>query len=305
MRRFGKLIVGWDHRSPIRETDFSHVDEEYERLQKAGKRLVLGTLPSRSGTKWLCDIFEAHDNGTGRPEPHYDAAAFYRWVTYNKLPVDISGVMTVFKQGIIEQWKRKGDVALVFSPHFSHGLKELYYALKPEHFIFAINDPKFTVQSMYNFGFFTQTYVHADTDKAIGYQPALDGAWPHTFGRLVPNGQFYREWEKLTRIGKLAWWGDMVTRDIHRQLSELPPEVTDIFNLKVADQNYEWYKELAKRYRLTPVLSEPKFLALKNIRYKKSDNVEHAWSPQEQMEFERYTKEWEALYEKLCSKESA
>lgn len=302
MKRFGKLIVGWDNHSQIRMSDFSHVDEEYEHLQRSGKRLVLGVLPSRSGTKWLCDIFEAHKNGTGRPEPHYDAASFYRWVTYNKLPVDTSGVMAVFKHGIIEQWKRK-DIALVFSPHFSHGLIELYRELKPEKIIFAINDPKFTVQSMYNFGFFTQPYIHANPGKAIGYQPMLDGAWPHTFGRLVPNGPFYREWEKLTRIGKLAWWGNMVNQDINRQLSELPAEVMDIFNLKTADQNYAWYLELAKRYGLTPVLSEPKFLALKDIRYKKSDNVEHVWSPQEQAEFERYTKEWEMLYEKLCLKE--
>jgi hypothetical protein len=302
MRHFGKLLVGWDNRSPIRRADFSHVDEEYERLQKEGKRLVLGTLPSRSGTKWLCDIFEAHDNGTGRPEPHYDAAAFYRWVTYNKLPVDTSGVMATFKHGIIEQWKRKGDVALVFSPHFSHGLIELYRELKPEKIIFAINDPKFTVQSMYNFGFFTQSYVHVDPDKALGYQPTLDGAWPHTFGRLVPKGSFYREWEKLTRIGKLAWWGGMVTQDIHRQLAELPPDVTDIFHLKTADQNYAWYQELAKRYAFTPILSESEFLALKNIRYKKSDNVPHVWSPREQAEFDRYTNEWNVLYETLCLK---
>ena len=304
MKRFGKLLVGWDNHFPIRTADLSYVHEEYERLQKSGKRLVLGTLPSRSGTKWLCDIFEAHENGTGRPEPHYDAAAFYRWVTYNKLSVDTSGVMAVFKHGIIEQWKRK-DIALVFSPHFSHGLIELYRELKPEKIIFAINDPKFTVQSMYNFGFFTQAYIHVDTEKALGYQPALDGAWPHTFGRLVPTGPFYREWENLTRVGKLAWWGSMVTQDIHRQLSELPPEVTDIFNLKVADQNYSWYLELAKRYRLTPMLSESDFLALKSIRYKKSDNVEHIWSLQEQAEFDRYTRDWEALYENLCSKESA
>jgi len=189
---------------------------------------------------------------------------------------------------------------LVFSPHFSHGLAELYELLKPEKIFFAINDPEFSVQSMYNKGVFRQYYFRENNDKAIGFQPALSGSWAYNFGRLVPNGPFYDTWKGLTRIGKLAWWGNMVTTEIYRQFSLIPAGVMDIFHLKTADQNYEYYKELAARYKLTPLLSERDFLALKGKRFKKTDNVKHEWSSLERAEFEMYTKEWVELYNKLC-----
>lgn len=299
MKRFGRLIIQWDHEPRLTNNEIARIEIDYADLQKAGKRLVLGTLTSRSGTKWLCDIFAAHPNATGSPERSFDAASFYRYIRYNDLPIDTAGVMAILKYGIIQDWK-KGDIALVFSPHFSHGLTELYEVLKPERIIFALNDPEFTVQSIYNKGFFSQRYVRSRTDRALGFQPALGTRWGVSFGRLVPNGPEYDSWNRLTRVGKIAWWGNMVTLEIGRQLSKLPSEVTDIFHLKHADQNYAWYKELANRYGLAPLLDEKSFLAIKKKRFKKSDNVKHEWSSLERAEFEDHAAEWMALYQKLC-----
>lgn len=298
MRRFGRLLVEWDPRLRMTDRELASVDEEYARQKAAGKRLVLGTLPSRSGTKWLCDIFSAHANATGTPERNFEAAAFYRYIKYNKLPVDTAGIIAAIKHGIIRDWK-KADVALVFSPHFSHGLEELYDALGPERIIFAINDPEFTVQSMYNKGIFSQRYARNDPTLANGYQPALAGSWSQIFGRLVPVGGEYEQWSGLTPIGKLAWWGNMVTMEINRQLSRLPAGVMDVFDLAAADQNYTWYLSLAKDYRLAPVLSERAFLRIKGKRFKASENRKHEWSGVERAEFEQHTKEWAELYRKL------
>lgn len=274
------------------------IDTEYARLQKAGKRLVLGTLPSRSGTKWLCDIFDAHEGAHGAPERSFDAVSFYRYIKYNKLPIDTAGVVASIKHDIIEDWK-KADLTLVFSPHFSHGIAELYEILKPEKVIFALNDPEFTVQSMYNKGFFTQEYIRGDNNLAIGYQPGLAGSLSQMFGRLVPNGPFYDEWLRLTRIGKIAWWGNMVVAEIDRQMQMLPPGVMDIFHLKTADQNYEWYKKLAATYHLAPLLSEKAFLAIKGKKFKASENTKHVWTETERREFEKYTADWCFIYEGL------
>lgn len=300
MRKFGNIIIARDHTRKITEEDYHTIDEEYEAGLRAGKQLILGTLPARSGTMWLCDIFGDHDNATGITERDFEAESFYRYIKYNNLSIDTAGIITMIKHGIIEDWK-KGDVALVFSPFFSHGLKELYDILRPTRIIIGINDPQFTVQSMYNKGFFKHYYVRDNADKALGFQPAFQQSWSYLFGRLVPNGDFYQTWQDLTRIGKIAWWGNMVTMEIDRQLKHIPDDKVFLFHLKDADQNYEYYKKMASDFGLAPLLSEKHFLSIKWRRVKKAHNETHEWSDQERHEFQLYTKEWHELYHKLFS----
>lgn len=301
--RIGNLTISWDRRPYTRldEETLKTIDAEYEARLAAGKKLILGTLCARSGTMWLCDIFESHDNATGITERNFEPESFYRYITYNKLPIDTAGIIALIKRGIIEDWKR-GDIALVFSPFFSHGMLELEEKLKPARIIFALNDPAFTVQSIYNKGFFKHFYIRERTDLALGYQPSLYGSWSQFFGRIVPNGAAYEAWNKLTRLGKAAWWGNRINVDIWEQLKTLPQEQIYIFDLKKADQNYEYYKSMAAEFGLAPILSEKQFLAIKGWRVKESDNAKHEWTPLERAEFERETAPWASLYAKLCGK---
>lgn len=298
--RIGNLIISWDRRPYTRldKETLENIDAEYEAGLTAGKKLILGTLCARSGTMWLCDIFDSHNNATGITERNFEPESFYRYITYNKLPIDTSGIIALIKRGIIEDWKR-GDIALVFSPFFSHGMLELNEKLKPEKIIFAINDPAFTVQSIFNKGMFKHFYIRERNDLALGYQPSLYGSWSQFFGRIVPNGVAYESWKKLTRLGKAAWWGNRINVDIWEQLKTLPREKIFIFNLKEADQNYEYYKRLAAEFGLTPLLSEKKFLSIKDWRVKSSDNAKHEWTDVERKEFENETKEWMTLYKRL------
>lgn len=298
----GRLQISWNRRPPTRlgANELVGIDERYEKALASGKKLVLGTLCARSGTMWLCDIFDEHQNATGITERNFEEEAYYRFTTYNKLPIDTAGIIALIKHGILEDWK-KGDIALVFSPFFSHGMLELSKALSPSRIIFAISEPEFTVQSIYNKGFFSQHYVRGRYDLALGFQPSFSGSWSQYFGRIVPNGVAYREWEKFTRIGKISWWGNRINVDIWQQLLQLPREKIHIFNLQEADQNYDWYLRLAKEFDLAPVLSRKQFLSIKGRRVRAEHNAHHEWSPEERAEFERLTKEWKELYEKLCA----
>lgn len=300
--KIGKLLISWD-RGGVSAEALKNVDAEYAKGLAAGKRLILCTLSARSGTRWLGDIFNAHKNATGITERYFEAECFYRYIKYNKLPIDTAGTITLIKYGIVQDWKR-ADISLVISPFFSHGISELNEALKPEKFIFGINDPKFTVQSIYNKGFFEHHYVRNRLDLALGFQPAFEQKWYwlYLFGRLVPNGDFYREWEKLTRIGKIAWWGNMVNKDIWEQMQHLPKEKVFVFILKQADQNYEYYKNIAKDFGLAPLLSEKEFLAIKGKTVRTIHNVERPWSEQEQAEFVAYSRGWHDLYAQLSEK---
>lgn len=300
--KIGRLEISWNRRPSPRlgTTELADINERYKKALTSGKRLVLGTLCARSGTMWLCDIFDEHANATGITERNVDEEAYYRFITYNRLLVDTAGSIALIKHGILEDWK-KGDIALVFSPYFSHGMLELYRALSPERIIFAMSDPEFTVQSIYNKGFFSQQYLRNRDDLALGFQPSFTGSWSQYFGRIVPNGSEYRGWEKLTRIGKIAWWGNRINMDIWRQLSQLPREKIHFFNLQEADQNYDWYLHIAREFGLAPVLSREHFLSIKGRRVRIEHNARHEWSPLEHEEFERETKEWAELYQKLSA----
>lgn len=299
MARFVKLTKPYNSSMIVKPYgSLKTVSQDYEKQIKSGKILILGTLSARSGTRWLCDIFSHHKTAIGSIERFNVAEAFYRYIKFNNLPIDCSGFIRLIKKGILQDWE-KVDISLVFSPYFSHGILELYNELKPQRIIFAINDPEFTVTSIYNKEVFKETYYKDSPNLILGYQPELGERWSHFFGRIVPKGNFYSTWEKLTRIGKISWWGNRINMDIYQQLQEIPTEKIWIFKLKEADQNYDYYKKLAKEFNLQPLLEEEEFLTIKAKTVKKSNNVKREWTEREKDEFLQYTKQWTELYNML------
>lgn len=115
--KIGRLEISWNRRPWPRlgAKELADIDERYEKALASGKRLVLGTLCARSGTMWLCDIFDEHKNATGITERNFEAEAYYRFIAYNKLPIDTAGIIALIKHGILEDWKRGGHRARVQS----------------------------------------------------------------------------------------------------------------------------------------------------------------------------------------------
>lgn len=298
--QLGKFLITRPRKGVPQEV-LATVDEEYTKGLKAGKKLILCVLAGRSGTRLLGDIFDAHDNATGITERYFEAESMYRYIKYNNLPIDTAGILTLIKHGIVEDWK-KADIAFVNSPFFSHGVVELYEKLQPSRIIFAINEPEFTVQSMYNKGFFEHYYMRSDPTLANGFQPNFPQQWYwlYTFARLVPNGEFYNTWINLTRVGKVSWFGNKMNMDIWKQLEQIPKDKVFVFILKQAKENYyEYYKHIAKEFGLAPLLSEKQISTLEKKGVKKWHNKERVWSEKERTEFELYTKEWHELYQRL------
>lgn len=300
--KIGKLLISWD-RGGVSAEDLARVDEDYEKGLESGKKLIICTLAARSGTRVLGDIFNEHKNATGVTERYFEAESFYRYIKYNKLPIDTAGIIALIKFGIIKDWDR-GDIALVTSPFFSHGIKELFEILRPVKIIFAINDPVFTVQSIYNKGFFEHYYLRNNSNLALGFQPSFEQKWYwlYLFGRLVPNGEFYNKWLKLSRIGKIAWWGSMVNKEIWSQLKQIPPEKVFIFDLQETIKDYyHYYKKIANEFGLKPVLSEEKINSIRNKSIRSWHNKKHEWSELEWAEFKEYSQDWYNLYNELTN----
>lgn len=299
--KIGKLVISIDRTKKKESRNYDNINEEYQKGLKDGKKLILGTLSARTATRTLCSVFEAHDNAKGVTERDTIPESYYRYIKYNNLQIDTAGIITLIKKGIIEDWK-SADISLVFSPYFSHSLHELYKELRPHKIMFAINDPEFTVQSIYNKGIFSNDYIQNDEEKALGYQPSLDDRWSHYFGRITPLGRSeYRRWNNLTRIGKVSWWGNKLTKDIYNQLKKFPKEEVFIFNPSEADKDYySYYKKIATEFNLKPVLTKKRIDQIRGKGFKKIHNTKHNWSEKEQMEFEEETKEWAFIYKELC-----
>jgi hypothetical protein len=296
--RIGKFQIS-RVREKTEDTAYLGMTEaQFEDLHGKGKKLVLGTLAARSGTRWLCDIVASHDRCHAVTERDVVPESFWRYVKYNELPVDTNGIIRLLKQRIAADWQRN-DLTLIFSPYFSHGFGELYHALKPDCVIFGYAPPEFVVQSIYNKGVFSEEYSQTNADLAIGYFPELGEKWSHLFGRIVPRGDFFGEWQSLTRIGKIAWWVNHINMVIHRQLEQIPKEKILLFDLSHADQNYEYYIDLAARLGLSPRLEKDQFLSLKKLTVKKSDNVKHQWSARERSQYEQHISEWQRVYQSL------
>ncbi|MCB9747905.1 MAG: hypothetical protein H6755_05790 [Candidatus Omnitrophica bacterium] len=289
--------------------DYFDATHLYNKVNRQRKKLILSTTTGRSGLAWLLQILSAHANCTGAAERRAEAEAFYRFVKWNDLPVDVKGIIEIIKKDIWKDWK-KADIAFYCSPYLAHDFFNLYKEFKADKVIWGINDPRFTVTSFLNKGWYYYTNMKSDATLVNGFQPALaENKWGHHFGRIVPKGPFYEEWMSLTRVGKIAWYLNTVNREIWEYMRKIPQEDLWIFKLEEADQNYSYYLKMADAFQLKPILSEKDFLEIKTkprLRngqpytvWAKWNNLKHEWSAQEEDEFHKYAADYIKIYGQL------
>jgi asparagine synthase (glutamine-hydrolysing) len=113
---------------------------------------------------------------------------------------------------------------------------------------------------------------------------------------LIESKKEYKKWTKLTRIGKISWFVNMIHCEIYKQIQQLPKEMVYVFKLVDADQNYEFYKKMASFFGLKPLMSEKDFLSLKKLAAKSSENRVKKWTEKEEEEFLKMTKKLREIY---------
>jgi len=277
--------------------DIILIDPSYYISLKRNKKLILCIDAGRSGTRWLSDIFNAHKNAVGSCERNAFAEAFYRYIKWNKLPIDTQGIVELTKHYIIKDWQ-KADISMI-SAFFHYDLADLCDELKVDKVIWAVNDARFTVTSFYNKGWYKNENMRKNDNLINGFQPKFNNVLNRSFTRLVPVGDFYNEWKKSTRIGKISWFWNTVNMEIYSNIKNMPEEKVWVFKLEEADQNYDYYLKIAEEFELKPVLSQRKFLSLKWKSVKKTDNIRKEWTEQEEKEFEKYTAVFRQIYKTL------
>jgi hypothetical protein len=273
------------------------VSEAYSTMRTNGvhKKLIMTATTGRSGVKWLHEIFKAHRNVAGGSERNPFEESFYRYVKFHELPIDVSGVVDLTKRDIMKDWY-ECDISVVGSPYLSHDFLDVFSALGADKVIWGINDPRFTVTSFYNKGWYLYEEEYSNTDLACGLQSSNRSKWSRSFSRIVPRGEFYEEWRRLTRVGKIAWFLNTVHMEIWSAVKQLPKGDVWIFRLEEADQDYSYYKKMSESFVLGSILPKEIFLSLKQRASNEEENIERHWSKTERSEFEKYAKDYVGLY---------
>ena len=294
---FTRNVTDGVYSLPLSGSQNIDVSEAYSalRAREKTKKLFMTVTTGRSGVKWLHEIFRAHRNVMGGSERNPIEESFYRYVKFHKLPVDVSGVINLTKRDIMMDWE-KNDISVTGTPYFSHDFMDVYSALTPDRIIWGINDPRFTVTSFYNKGWYFYEEDYLNHHLACGLQPRSGGKWNRTFSRIVPGGEFYQVWNRLTRVGKIAWFLNATHMDIWSAITRIPKGDVWMFRLEDADQNYSYYKKMSSSFELGSILPQEKFFSLKKRASNGEENTEHNWSKVEQAEFEKYAKDYISLY---------
>ena len=276
LSREAKKLKRPTYKELIKYQDFQRKDNNF---------LALSFGAGRSGQNWFSRIFNSHSNWIGTCERFAEYEAFYRYICYYNLPI--------YKDGFINlvELSSKRDMAkhqnsFISSPYLSLGVEELTNKLKPNYIFFNIRNPIQTVESLYNKGW----YLNFNDQKEIN-SPLIDisDSQYRSFSRIVPKGDFLKEWLSFTRIGKITWFWSTVNKAIYDDFYKIQNIGKFFIKLEDINQNYNIYEKLSKKFDFENKMSESQFYKVLNKASNNDTNLNHVyknWSNLEKKEFE-------------------
>jgi hypothetical protein len=119
----------------------------------------------------------------------------------------------------------------------------------------------------------------------------------HFLGRIMPLGNDYEAWEKLTRVGKIAWWWNTLNLNIYAQLKDLPSNSWRI--VKLDNFGYRQYQSLHSFFEGKKLLKPKTFEKLCERRpgKGKSHRSFTDWSAREKQEYLHQTAEARKVFD--------
>ncbi len=257
----------------------------YEKFQKkTHNKLVLGFAAGRSGQNWFTKIFNSHPNWIGTSERFEDFEAFFRYISYYNLAVDKKGFFKLFKLA------SNRDLAIyqntfIASPYFCFGVEEITKILNPDYIFFNIRNPINSVESFFMKNWYNNTYNFQDSSPLID----ISTSQYRSFSRIVPTKDYFEEWLKLSRIGKITWYWATANKAIYDDFNKIKHIEKFFVKLEDIDKNYNLYEKLAIKFNFKNKMNKKKFHNVINKasnkgllnKYKYKD-----WSDLEKKEFE-------------------
>ncbi len=261
--------------------------ESYRLAQEKGWYPVFAIGTGRSGTHFLQEIM-GHDPAIASyhlPDPDNDS--FVEYCAWNNLPVDIGGFLQTRRDWIAGA-AEQSRIYFESNPYMSFSVEPLFHQLNAK-FFHMVRNPAAVVNSHFVKGWYEKPLAYDNPQLALGAQPGT--AFNHFLGRLTPRGEEFERWQRLTRIGKIAWMWNAVQMRVLSETRQLPPE--HVFSCKLEDVEYRKYVEMHKFVGGQSPLDEPAFLKITQSRPGKAANHRNAasWSEKEREEFLEETKD--------------
>jgi hypothetical protein len=150
-----------------------------------------------------------------------------------------------------------------------------------------VRRPDLVVNSYVSKGWFTAPFIQADPSLATGYQQGKH--FHHFLGRIAPRGADFASWNKLTQVGKLAWYWSALNREVLSQFSKIPEANSMV--LKIEDLDFETYGRFARFAGFESSLTRNRFEEIRRDRPNKNKlglpASTAAWTEGEATEFEQ------------------
>lgn len=246
---------------------------------------AIGT--GRCGTKFFYQLLNKEPKISSHHERHPLSDTFERYCRWNDLAVDDAGFLAI-KESCIDNDLNNHMLSFEASAYLSLSIQALYTTFGAK-FIFLVRSPHKVVNSFLQKDWYAQDLIRHDLGKASGYQPDMKEKH-HSFSRLSPRGAEAKEWQALSRVGKLAWFWRIINASIMTQLENLPESHYKI--IRIEDFNYEKYTEVADFLHYNPEVTAEHFSRLRSARPNRlypSQKVAD-WTEKERYEFENQVK---------------
>lgn len=259
--------------------------EKYKHFQKNyNNKFVLGFAAGRSGQNWITKIFNSHNNWIGTGERFADYEAFYRYISYYKLPIDKKGFFKLIELAAKRDMSKYQNT-FIASPYFCFGAEELASKLNPDYLFFNIRNPVNSIESFHKKNWYLNSYNLENNSPLIDISDSLY----RSFSRIVPNAEFFCDWLKLTRIGKLTWFWATANKAIFDDFKKINNVDKFIIKLEDMNQNFEFYNKLSLRFNFENKMNKREFLNVINKAPNKGPSDKYKfknWSDLEKKEFE-------------------
>ena len=254
--------------------------------RRIDNKFILSFGAGRCGQNWFAKIFNSHSNWIGTCERFSDFEAFYRFISFHNIPINKDDFFEILNLA------RNRDMAkyqntLIASPYFSFGVEELSKKLNPDYLIFNLRDPVNSVESFYKKGWYLN-FENKDLKNIKNFSFYFSNNLTRSFSRIIPRTEFFNEWMKLTRIGKITWFWAISNSYIFNNFNKIEDIDKFFLRLEDIDQNYDFYQHLSDKFSFNNKMSKKKFFNVINKAPNKgpSDKYKYSnWSNLEKKEF--------------------
>lgn len=238
----------------------------------------------RCGTLFLYQLMDLEPNVASSHERYPDNETFHRYCKWHDLPVDHEGFLSIKEQEIKSDLENR-SFSFEASPYLSLSVKELYERFGAK-FIFLVRRPDRVVTSFVHKGFYRRPYHVGDTNLAAGFQDQSPEAGYTSFARISPRGDFFKTWNGMSQVGKVAWFWHAWNERALEMLKELPQDSYRI--IRIEDLDYPKYIEMSHFLGFQAQVSQAEFDTLnasKPHAFWRKRNIDQ-WTEQEIREFE-------------------